>query len=291
MESIPQQPFHNSQFLMVENIRIHARVWNSFQNKGQVLLVHGLGGSTYSWEETATRLQREGYDVIAVDLPGFGYSDRALSFVHTQEKRAQLLWLFLDQLEETVDPSWKNKQWILAGHSMGGGTVAAMTVEQQARTKAMVLVAGALFDSGSGVLPKLLYYPPAAKWMELFLDRFGSTEERIRNTLESANGGPLKEGQYEGYRAPLMIRNTAATWVRMVRTSASLEDEAYEEILVPVVGIWGDRDRWVPEMETERIRIKIPHARFVVIDGAGHLPMESHPKEFQEQLLFLLSSL
>lgn len=290
-ELIPKQPFYNSSFLEVENITLHYRIWDSFKNRGKVLLIHGLGGSTYSWEETAMCLQREGFDVLAVDLPGFGYSERNTSYSHTQKNRSKLLWSLVDQFEASHEDNGNQGDWVLIGHSMGGGTVSAMAFQEPERTKGLLLIAGALFDKGPGILTKLLWYPPAGKWMEVFLDYFSSDEIRIREILSSANGMDLLVGQYEGYMEPLRIKGTAASLVSMTRTGKSLEEQELRSITVPVYGIWGSADSWVRELETDQIKNVLPQAEFSKIQGAGHLPMETHPEEFQRQLLHWMSIL
>ncbi|QSX08574.1 alpha/beta hydrolase [Alkalibacter rhizosphaerae] len=289
-ESIPEKPYYNSYFYEGEGTSIHWRLYDSFKNRGNVLMIHGLGGSTYSWEQTAQRLQQEGFDVVAVDLPGFGYSERTLDFVHTQQNRGELLWNVLDHVKEDYSDQLYGDHWILIGHSMGGGTATAMALTRQDQTDVVILAAGALFDNGR-TMSKVFYYPPAGKWMEVFLDRFGWDENRIAGILESANGQPVLDGQVEGYLQPLKIKNTGASLVQMVKTSKSLEDEELRALQVPVYGIWGDQDDWVAEIETERIRLLIPQARFAVIPGAGHLAMETHPEAFQKHLLQFLSTL
>lgn len=290
-ERIQDLPFYNSAFYRVDGIEIHARVWESFNSKGNVLLVHGLGGSTYSWEETAQRLQREGYDVVAIDLPGLGYSERTTDFIHTQENRAELIWDVLDQVEADYEEIRSGGKWTLVGHSMGGGTVAAMTLSDQSRTEMMVLVAGVLFENDKAWLSKILYYPPAAKWVEVFLDKMVFHEEQITGILETANAQSVLEGQVDGYLSPLKIKDTGYSLARMVRTSRSINEEEYEEIYVPVYGIWGEEDPWVLEVETDKIKGLMPQATFYFIENAGHLPMETHPQQFQKYLLQILSSL
>ena len=64
------------QWLDVDGFRVHAVQWgNSAGAVGgaRVVLVHGLGGHTISWEPSAAALaERLHATVTAVDLPGFG---------------------------------------------------------------------------------------------------------------------------------------------------------------------------------------------------------------------------
>src|SRR5947209_20563043 len=56
----------------VDGVRVHAVEWNGAGER-QVLLVHGLGGSTITWAPVAGELARRlPARITAVDLPGFG---------------------------------------------------------------------------------------------------------------------------------------------------------------------------------------------------------------------------
>ena len=89
---LPDKPFANSQYVEVDGIVLHCRTWNpqAEQYLGKVLLIHGLGASTYSWEQTADALSQAGYWVIAADLPGFGYSSRQSGLDHSQKRRSSI---------------------------------------------------------------------------------------------------------------------------------------------------------------------------------------------------------
>ncbi|MBS3987719.1 MAG: hypothetical protein KGZ38_07145, partial [Erysipelothrix sp.] len=86
-------PFENSLTLnSSQGVMIHTRVYENTQPLiGQIMLVHGLGGSTFSYEENAPFLADLGYFVVTVDLPAFGFSSRERGLQHTQSNRA--MWL------------------------------------------------------------------------------------------------------------------------------------------------------------------------------------------------------
>ena len=90
---IPAKPFDNSRFFSIDSIRIHCRIWNEnlVHPRGKVLLVHGFVGSTFSWRENIDTLVKSGYYVVAVDLPGFGYSDRSLKVNQSQSNKARIV--------------------------------------------------------------------------------------------------------------------------------------------------------------------------------------------------------
>ena len=62
-----------------------------------VLLVHSAGQSIYAWRELMPRLAKR-YRVIAIDLPGFGHSDRPYSLSYSMDEMADALLLITDAL-------------------------------------------------------------------------------------------------------------------------------------------------------------------------------------------------
>ncbi len=63
-----------------------------------LLLVHSVGQSIYTWRKLMPILA-ERYCVIAIDLPGFGYSDRPFSLNYSMDEMADILVKCLDALE------------------------------------------------------------------------------------------------------------------------------------------------------------------------------------------------
>lgn len=88
--------YANSEFLDLDGVEIHYRIFNNKADKaGNVLLVHGFGASTFTWRHTAPYLQDENFLVVAVDLPGFGLSERRKGLNHSPDARAECLWALL----------------------------------------------------------------------------------------------------------------------------------------------------------------------------------------------------
>lgn len=57
-------------------VTVYSRLWEpSCVVSGNLFLVHGFGSSTYAWEKIMPALLAAGYRVVAVEVPGFGYSD------------------------------------------------------------------------------------------------------------------------------------------------------------------------------------------------------------------------
>lgn len=287
----PRPPFAESRFVDVDGVTLHYRLWEpQGEVKGKALLVHGLGGSTYSWEKTADPLAQAGYAVVAVDLPAFGYSDRGLRIDHSQSARSQLLWQLLDALDAaSSDKSSGAEGWSLVGHSMGGGTVAAMAMDRPGDVSALVLVAGALFDNNPSGARMLLAYPPLRRWLSVVAQNFLIREDRIAGFLQSAYGREATDAEIAGYLDPLRQPGTAQALGNFVRTARSEPVDRLAAFTGPALGVWGQNDTWVPMSQAPQIQGYLPQLEIVALAEAYHVPMETHPEAFNAALLnFLL---
>ncbi len=64
-----------------------------------VLLIHGFGGSTFSWRETLPALAAAGYDAVALDLKGFGLADKRLEEDYSHAAQADFIAQVMTQLD------------------------------------------------------------------------------------------------------------------------------------------------------------------------------------------------
>jgi pimeloyl-ACP methyl ester carboxylesterase len=53
---------------------------------------------------------------------------------------------------------------------------------------------------------------------------------------------------------------------------------------IPVLVVWGKKDRTIYLRTGKRFVAHVPHAELIVIHGAGHDPMETHPDIFNSLL-------
>ncbi|MEK7225120.1 MAG: alpha/beta fold hydrolase, partial [Bacteroidota bacterium] len=106
------------------------------KGKGQVILfIHGLGGNLSHWLKAVDGLSLS-YKCIAIDLPGYGWSDKQVD-----TKAKDQLQFYAETISEFLQKK-KIRKAILAGHSMGGQT-AIITALQNKRVKKLILFAPA----------------------------------------------------------------------------------------------------------------------------------------------------
>ena len=65
----------NSHFVQVDGARIHFQEFGDRANP-TLLLIHGYTASLYVWKTVAPMFADQGFHVVALDLIGFGYSDK-----------------------------------------------------------------------------------------------------------------------------------------------------------------------------------------------------------------------
>ncbi|MCS6796195.1 MAG: alpha/beta hydrolase, partial [Raineya sp.] len=198
--------FPESKFIEIERIWLHYRVFEPNQKPvGSVLLIHGFSGSTFSWRKNAKFLQEKGFQVLCVDLPAFGFSDRQIEHWNlSNEKRIQILW----QLANIVNPHAK---WYLVGHSMGASYVWNIAIYKPEKVAKVLCVAGLpskFRPYRSAGATWLLKYPPVKRWIKVIAENFYYKPDKFKELLSSAYSQTPESQDVEGYLAPFQVRNT-----------------------------------------------------------------------------------
>ncbi|NLD51772.1 MAG: alpha/beta hydrolase [Clostridiales bacterium] len=178
--------------------------------------------------------------------------------------------------------------WYIAGHSMGGGVVSAMALQDPARTRGLVLIDAALFHPVRGGF--LMQVSPLRQWLQVALEHALLNNEGIfRNLLASAYGMDPTDEQVAGYLAPLRLPGTARSLASIMDGARQADPLRYEGLSVPILAIWGEKDTWVPVSELERIKALQPNIAAHIIKGAAHCPMETHTQAFADILFAWLA--
>ncbi|MCY7346580.1 MAG: alpha/beta hydrolase, partial [Pyrinomonadaceae bacterium] len=91
------QHAENSHFAEVDGATVHFQEFGE-QTNPTVFLIHGYTASTYIWNTTAPLLAAQNFHVVAVDLVGFGYSDKPASFDYTIAAQARMIERLMNRL-------------------------------------------------------------------------------------------------------------------------------------------------------------------------------------------------
>ena len=234
-----------------------------------LLLVHGIGSRRQFWSPVIDRLQAE-HDVIAVDLPGYGASPPSPPGTPPGlDSLTGALERFLDDLGlETAH---------VAGSSLGGWLALELAKRGRARTVTAISPAGFVSRREEPfVVHSLRATVRSARRLEPHADRL------LANPVFRTVANAQMLGRPWRVTAEDAVANVRAL-ARAPAFDADLEalhGQDFEDgraITVPVLILWGRRDRLLWPRQGRRAAAAIPGARLVELSGCGHLPTYDDP--------------
>jgi pimeloyl-ACP methyl ester carboxylesterase len=261
--------------LAVDDTRIH------FVQAGEgpaVILVHGFGGSTFSFRHTIPELARH-FRVIAPDLKGFGLSERPPTGDYSLSAQASLVNGLMERLGI--------ERATVLGHSMGGQVAMRLAVDFPQKVERLILVDSATYGLVHRAARVSFFLRPLLPLAALFILH----NRRSRRTiLRSAVHDPayLTPEVLEGYFRPTRMRGHLTALGRLLvdrRADPPLDPSAVTQ---PTLILWGEQDRWLPPSQGQRLHEQIRDSRLVLIPRAGHLPLEEQPEESNWAILDFL---
>jgi pimeloyl-ACP methyl ester carboxylesterase len=244
----------------------------------EVVLVHGMIDSTTTWRKVLPLLA-EDHRVHALDLPGFGFSDKPAASDYATA------WL-ADHLVGYLDAIGANRA-VLVGSSMGGHVITEAAILYPERVTALVLLeASGLPDddplaegegsTGEPWAVSLLRLP-----MGQALVRMLPTRGLLRKNLEPAYFRPddLSDERLAAWHAPLQTENGLAAYVSRSGLPTPAERTArVATIGAPTLIITGDTDRMVTVKIAKQYHDLLPGSEFEIWAGTGHMVQEQHPE-------------
>jgi pimeloyl-ACP methyl ester carboxylesterase len=225
------------------------------------LLVHGFASNRETWTtiEPALRAQRR---TVAVDLPGFGYSDRTEGD-YSPEALADDLASMLDRLGiSQVD---------VVGHSWGCSVSLAFALRHPARVRRMVLIGAWAFEE---------QIPPFFRWAreggvgEALFELFYRERLEDRAPMGFSEGTVVAQAPVAAIERSLERPGTLRAALAAVRGQYYLHMEReYRRIAAPTLVVYGDEDRVALPRYGARLANELQDGRLVIVPRAGHFPM------------------
>ncbi len=256
-----------------------------------LILLHGLLGYSFSWRYAMPALAPYA-TTYAPDMLGAGFSDRPRGIDHSVPATARRVLQLIEMLGIS--------SFDLLGTSRGGIVATAMAAAcvegsfTKARLRRLILVCP--------VNP----YSPHGQWIAPFCGtRFGGAA--VRFVLEQAPGlypyvhsrlfadkSKIPPGSLDGYKAPLAIPglfdhalSIVKTWTKDLQEQQSLLPRLRD---VPTLLMWGTKDPAVYFSSMKPLARHFKNVQTVAFPGAGHLPYEECPEEFNRELLRYINS-
>jgi pimeloyl-ACP methyl ester carboxylesterase len=238
-----------------------------------VVLVHGIGqDGARDWRFVIQAIA-EDHDVWALDLPGFGESDKG-NKLYSPDNYVRVL--------EAVVGRRVGRPFVLIGHSMGAAVSVDYAATYPKRVARLILVdmAGVLHRSifadsmgRLGVEQVTGFYPEESSWV-------GSVVRRMLNKIE-----PLAGPSAAILRTPETRQRFLNGDPNAIAGYALVEQDfsrALRAVKAPTLLVWGTEDRIAPMRAARVVLATIPGARLRLVQGVRHEPMTQVPQRFNE---------
>jgi len=267
-------------FVEVEEggIRLH------YVEKGEgspIVLIHGASTSLIDFHASIFEPLARHHRAIAVDRPGYGYSQRPSGEWPDPLYQAQLIRGALSRLDI--------EKPILVGHSWSGSVVLAYLLAFPEDVAGGVLLAGGSHPWRGGVawynhvagmplIGPLFAYTVAYPAGQLLMDT-------AVNSVFTPNPVPLRYIERTGIVLSLRPRSfmASAEDVRNLSDFLRLQSTRYTSISRPLLLITGDSDEVVPPWNhADRLIKQVPHAKLIKLADTGHALHHTHPERITE---------
>jgi pimeloyl-ACP methyl ester carboxylesterase len=260
---------------------------NDLEMRQHLLFIHGLGSSADRWLDIPDALSLY-FHTLAIDLPGFGGSDRPSDMNYTIDAFSDIVRQFMDKIRITEEDTGNDKDGTitLVGHSLGGYIASRIAAADNSNfLDKLVLV-----DS-SGNLEK------PTPLLDQYLDAaMNSSKEKVRKVFEQMVANPLLisdvfvQGFIDRINRPgakyafeSSLRNSANTQIGIKNLNKIGEKG------VPTLILWGMHDKVIPTQHSQIFREAIKGSTVNIIPNTGHAPFTEKPALVCEYLHKFLS--
>ena len=247
-----------------------------------LLLIHGASGGAANWYRVLPTLS-ERRQTFAIDLPGFGLSEtlEPASPVGQQVARLLLRWLDAQHIDRLA----------VAGTSFGGLVALRLAQLVPERVDALAVIDSVGFGRSLPLALRLACLPLISA-VALQPSRAGTRWQFEKLMMADPTSLPhperavLLEYLWQSARASNHAR--LARGFRMFTSLAGqrevLSDDELRTLNVPLLILWGERDRFLPPAHAARAAALVPFAQCRIIPRAGHSPNWEAPAAVAESL-------
>lgn len=273
-----EKPFDNSNFFTSGEYTIHYRTYEPDRKaKGQILLVHGFCLSTASLEGIAEQYCKAGYFVVTVDAPNFGYSTRETLDMELVD-RESLIFALMEEL---------GGNWILGGHSMGGGIALNIATDHPEKVKGLVLYAPQSVAQMPGSIMKVMV-PVMGAMCNLILKIALKVPAIVRMLVDMSFSDSEYANNYDLNRIsdPMRLEGTGTGVAVMTSHARAVDFAKVAQLDVPAVVITAKEDKVASADNLQQIIDALgDNAVTYECEKGGHMMMEYNPQLVAEKTL------
>ncbi|HEX3527983.1 MAG TPA: alpha/beta hydrolase [Thermoanaerobaculia bacterium] len=257
------------QFLSIHGRLVHVEQAGTGE---PVVLLHGFGASTYAWRKVMPELATR-FRVIAIDLNGFGYTERPSDLAsYTREGQGRLVLDVMDALGIG--------RAHIVGHSYGGGITLWLAAYHPERFLSMVLTDSSAPTYSYDRRSRVASVKPLTA---LFLRSVVLRPSTVRRSLLNSFHDPslVTPELVQAYFDRIRVEGAIDAYYGLtVPVRGPIDKVDLAKIEVPALVVWGADDQVILLPAGRRGTSVLPRGRFVVIPDSGHIPIEEKPAEW-----------
>ncbi|KAG1679649.1 hypothetical protein FOA52_006166 [Chlamydomonas sp. UWO 241] len=250
-----------------------------------VLLLHGLGSSSFCYRTTLGLLGAEGYDAIAPDWVGHGDSDKPAGFACTEAA-------YTEQLAQFIEASGIKKPFALVVHGFVLGQFALRYAQENPAQIERLMVLNTPLARNSKLRPELAAYKNPLPFM-----RPGSKTFDAANY--SAGGSPyaMSFTDAQVYAKPYLESPVASEIISKTmdkldfKKLAEAVDDGFYTWRVPTALCFGSSDAFIDLFSVfDFLESKRTNMKALTFSGkVGHMPQEDYPEQLHTNLMLWLT--
>jgi pimeloyl-ACP methyl ester carboxylesterase len=238
-----------------------------------VVLLHGFGTSSFLWRNIAPALTLAGLTAFAIDLLGYGESDRPLDADFSIAAQTE----YLDRALAGLHIS----EATVVGLGIGGGIAQRLACTRPGRVRRLALINSVAFEECPGRDVRSIQLGTARFALRVSQGVLGAAP-LLKRVLEEGVARPeaMPARLVARYLAPYAGADGVMHLLALARAlrADDVESLPLARVTVPTLIIWGEAEPWLDGGLPERLQRAIPGSRLVRMAQVGRLVPEDSPE-------------
>ena len=264
------------QFFQHNEHRVRYQLFSEWSSENpNLILIHGFGNSLGTWNSLAPKISRS-YNVYAIDMIGFGLSEKPIHYQYTNINQASIIESFAEKMNM--------ESFVIGGHSLGGAVAMHVAMNNQ-KTQGLILFNPGIINTG---------VPEFSKYLNLIfpMSRVSAKQFADRNFRETF----LKRSYHnptivtERVMDRVMLGSQTDDYISGMSSMLSKSYDANEadlmnEVELPTLIVFGIEDRNKSMEEAMRLKNGFKNSRLEIIQNAGHYVHEESPASVSQIMI------